>query len=150
MLLSVSFVIRSEGGGKRGRGGMGGRGRGTVMTQMLSDLHVTVSASCYVKIPLHLIPLQTPKNPTTIRRNPSPKPRRPLKLPSPPPHLPKHMPHMSILLFQILSPPPLPLIPRPLHPLRINPRPPRRGIFAQHFPGENAVAAGVLDVYVQV
>jgi len=130
-------------------GGKGERKR-TIMSQMLPKLHVPMPPRRDMKIPLHLIPLQTPKNPTAIRLDPPPHPRRLLKLPPPLPHLPQHMSHMRILLLQILPPSLILAIPAPMHFLGIHPHRPGRGVFAQHVPGEDTVARGVLHVDVQV
>jgi len=122
----------------------------TLMSQMLPKLHIPMAPRRDMKIPLHLIPLQTPINPTTIRLDPPSHPRRLLKLPPPLPHLPQHMSHMRILLLQILPPSLILPIPAPLHFLRVHPHRPGRGVLAQHVPSEDAIARGVLHVDVQV
>ena len=100
-----------------------------------------------MKIALHLIPLQTPKNPTSLRLHPPLHPRRLLELPLLTPHFPQHMSHMRILLLLLQSLPTLQL----MHPaLHINPLLPRRGVPLQHIAREDPVAAGILDVNVEV
>ena len=117
------------------------------MIQMLPKLHIPMSPRRNMKIPLHLIPLQTPKDPTRLRLHPPFHPRRPFKLPLLTPHLPQHMSHMRILLLLPQSLPTLQL----MHPaLHINPLRPRRGITLQHITREDPVAAGILDVDVEV
>lgn len=124
--------------------------RRTFMAQMFPKIHIPMAPRRNMKIPLDLIPLQAPKNPTTIRLHPPSHLRRPFELPPPLPHLPKHMSHMRILLLQILSPPLILLIPAPMHFLRVYPHSPRRGILSQQIPREDAVAGGVLHVDVEV
>lgn len=96
-----------------------------------------------VKIPLHLIPLQTPINPTTIRNLPPLHPRRLLKLPLLTPHLSKHVSDMCILLLLLHRLAALQLV-------AAGPPRPRRRIAPEHVTREDAVARGILDVDVQV
>ena len=115
------------------------------MIQMLPKLHITMPPRRNMKVPLHLIPLQAPINPTTRPRHTPPQPRRLLEPPLLPP-MPQHMPDMRILLL-LLGP----ILTSPLqriHPL--GPLPPVRGVLGQHVAGEDAVARGVLHVDVQV
>ena len=112
---------------------------------MLPELHIAMSPRRDMKVALHLIPLQTPINPTTRPRHTPPQPRRFLE-PSFLPPMSQHMPHMRILLLflrQILS---LPL--QRIHPL--NPLFPVRSVLCQHVASEYAIARGVLHVDVQV
>lgn len=100
-----------------------------------------------MKIPLHLITLQTPKNPTRLRLHTPLHPRRLLKLSFLTPHLPQHMAHMRILFLLLQSLPAL----QHMHPaLHINPLLPRRGVSLQHVACEDSVTAGILDVDVEV
>ena len=117
------------------------------MIQMLPKLHIPMSPRSNMKIPLHLIPLQAPKNPTSLRLHPPLHPRRLLKLPFLTPHLPQYMSHMCILLLLLQSLATLQF----MHPaLHINPLLPRRGISLQHITSEDPVATGILDVDVEV
>ena len=115
------------------------------MIQMLAHLHVAMPPRRDMKVPLHLIPLQTPINPTTRPRHAPPQPRRFLKPPLLPP-MSKHMPHMRVLLLFLRQIYPLSLQRiRPLNPLF-----PIRSVPRQHFAGEYAIPGGVLYVDVQV
>ena len=93
----------------------------TAMIQMRRKLRIPMSSGRDVKIPLHLIPLQTSINPARIRLLPPPQ-LRPLSklLARIPPHLPEHMADMRILLLR-LDPPTLLLAQRLIH--RIRPTP---------------------------
>lgn len=115
---------------------------------MISQFHVSVAASRDVKIPLHLIPLQTAKDPTTPPRATTPADaRRPLELlPLPPTHLPQHMSYMGILFFLL----DIPFIRQAMRSARIDPMAPIRGILSQQIAGKDAVARGILDIDVQV
>lgn len=88
---------------------------------MRRKLRIPMSSGRDVKIPLHLIPLQTSINPARIRLLPPPQ-LRPLSklLARIPPHLPEHMADMRILLLR-LDPPTLLLAQRLIH--RIGPTP---------------------------
>lgn len=112
---------------------------------MLPELHIAMSPRRDMKIPLHLIPLQTAINPTTRPRHSPPQPRRLLK-PSLLPPMSEHMPHMRILFLLLSQILPLPL--QRVHPL--NPLSPIRGVLGQQVAREDAIARGVLDVDVQV
>ncbi len=70
-----------------------------MVIQMLPHFHIPMPSGGDVEIPLHLIPLQTPINPTILKRLPPLPPRRLVKVSLPPPHLPQHMRHMRILLL---------------------------------------------------
>ena len=98
-----------------------------------------------MKVALHLIPLQTPIDPTTRPRRAPPQPRRflepPLFLP-----MPQHMPNMRILLLLLRQI--LPLSLQRIHPL--NPLSPIRSVLCQHVASEYAIARGILHVDVQV
>ena len=98
-----------------------------------------------MEVTLHLVPLQTPINPTTRPRHAPSQPRRFLK-PSLLPPMPQHMPHMRILLLLLRQI--LPLSLQRIHPLR--PLFPIRSVLGQHVAGEYAIAGGVLHVDVQV
>ena len=112
---------------------------------MLAHLHIAMPPRRDVKIPLHLVPLQTAINPTTRPRHAPPQPRRLLE-PSLLPPMSQHMVHVRILLLLLGQIPPLPLQRiRPLDPLL-----PVRGVPRQHLAREDAIARGVLDVDVQV
>ena len=51
----------------------------TGMIQMLAHFHIAMASRRDMKVPLHLIPLQAPINPTTRPRHAPPQPRRFLK-----------------------------------------------------------------------
>ena len=93
----------------------------TAMIQMRCKLRIPMSSGRDMEIPLHLIPLQTPIDPTRIRLLPPPQlwPLRKL-LARIPPHLPEHMADMRILLLR-LDAPTLLLAQRLIH--RIRPTP---------------------------
>ena len=119
--------------------------RHTGVIQMLPHLHITMAPRRDMNVPLHLIPLQTPINPTTRPRHAPPQPRRLLK-PSLLPPMSQHMPHMRVLLLLLRQIDPLSLQRiRPLNPLF-----PIRSVPRQHFAGEDAIARGILNVDVQV
>jgi len=104
----------------------------TVMIQMLPKLHIPMPPCRQMKISLHLIPLQTPVNPTRLRLQSSLHPRRLPKLPLLTPHLTKHMPYMCILLHLFHHLPTLQFVYTPIH---INPLLPTRGVPLQHVAG---------------
>lgn len=73
----------------------------TRMIQMRRHLLIPVSTRRDMKVPLHLIPLQTPVNPTRVRALPPAHPRPLRKLaPRIPPHFTQDMMHMRILLLR--------------------------------------------------
>lgn len=111
-------------------------------------LYISMPSGCNVEITLHLIALETPVDPAAFpHRGPPPHPRRPLKLLLlDPTHFAQHMPDMRILLF-------LPHIFRVrqlMRSLHGGPVVPIGGILVQQIAGEDTVAAGVLDVDVQI
>ena len=112
---------------------------------MLTHLHIAMASRRDMKVPQHLVPLQTPINPTTRPPPAPPPPTRFLKSSLLPP-MSQHMTHMRILL----------LFPRQIDPLSLqrirplNPLFPIRGVPCQHFAGEYAIARGILYVDVQV
>ena len=119
--------------------------RHTGVIQMLAHLHIAMPPRRDMKVPLHLIPLQTPVNPTTRPRHASPQPRRFLKSSLLPP-MSQHMPHMRILLLFLRQVDTLSLQRiRPLNPLF-----PIRSVPGQHLAGEYAIAGGILYIDVQV
>ena len=91
------------------------------MVQMRRKLRIPMPSGRDMEIALHLIPLQTPIDPTRIRLLPPPQlwPLRKL-LARIPPHLPEHMADMRILLLR-LDAPTLLLAQRLIH--RIRPTP---------------------------
>lgn len=97
-----------------------------------------------MKIPLHFIPRQTPKNPTT----PLPTPRSPAKLPSGAPHLRQNMTRMRIPLKLLLLRHGQMI--QEMHALGIHPLRPTGRIFAQRLPRQDAIAAGILHVDVEI
>lgn len=72
--------------------------RHTTMIQMLPKLPIAMPPRRNMKVPLDLIPLNTPINPTTSPLIPPPQSRRLPKLLLLPFDFPQHMPRMSILL----------------------------------------------------
>lgn len=115
------------------------------MIQMLPEFHIAMAPRRDMKIPLHLIPLQTAINPTTRPRHAPAQPRRLLE-PSFLPPMTQHVPHMRILFLLLGQILPLPL--QRIHPL--NPLSPVRGVLGQHVAREYTIARGVLHVDVQV
>lgn len=130
----------------------------TMMIQMLPKLHVSMAPRCDMKIPLHLIPMHAPKDPTAIRLLPArhlwrlrillPLPRRPqiimhilLPIFLPEPRIPTQIRLLLALLLRCPQRMP-PLVPIPLRP--------RRRVLLQACPGEDAVPARVLHVHVHV
>ncbi len=115
---------------------------------MLPKLHVPMPPRRDVKVPLDLVPLQTPINPARIRR--TTQPRRLRKLP-PPSRGPKKVMHVldivapgvlsrrrrAAVLPQAVRGPALPLLPR-------------RGVALERLAGEDAVPGSVLHVDVEV
>lgn len=121
------------------------RKRHTRMVQMLPHLHIAMPPRRDVKVTLHLVPLQTPINPTARPRHTPSQPRRLLE-PSLFPPVSQHMRHMRILLLLLGQILPLPL--QRVHPL--DPLSPVRGVLGQHVAREYAIARGVLHVDVEV
>lgn len=119
--------------------------RRTRMIQMLPHLHIAMPPRRKMKVPLHLIPLQTAINPTTRPGHAPPQPRRLLE-PSLLPPVPQHMAHVRILLLLLGQIPALAL--QRVHP--VDPLLPVRGVLCQHVAREYAIARGVLHVDVQV
>lgn len=116
---------------------------------MLPKLHVPVAPRRDVKIPLHLIPLQAPINPTRLPLPPYPWRLR--KLPSPLP-LRQHVVHVLFLLnlARPAAAATAAAAVQPMHALGVDPLLPVRGVAPQQVAGEDAVARGVLHVDVQV
>ena len=122
----------------------------TLMAQMLPKFHIPMPARCDVEIALHLVPLQAPIHAARIPlRSPS-HPGSLLIVPPRLPHLPQHVRHMRVLLLHVLSTPLVPQIVAVVHFLRVHPRGPTGGVFLEQIAGKNTVAAGVLDVDVEV
>lgn len=128
-------------------------GRRTAVIQMRCKFLIPMPPGRDMEITLHLIPLETPINPTRIRLLTPPHPRTLRKLlPRIPPHLPKHMVHMRILLLRLQ--PVIILLTqrlintRPAIPL-IHPQLPACIFPLQQLASENAVARRVLDVHAQ-
>lgn len=120
------------------------------MRQMLPQLTITMSTRGNMEIPLHLIPLQTPINPTSIRLLPPPHPWTLRKLPPRiAPNLAHNMVHMRVLLLR--AQPVTLLVVKRLVLVRavvalLHPQFPR-GFFAlEEVACEDAVTGGVLDV----
>jgi len=113
------------------------------MIQMLPKLHVPVPAGRDVKIPLHLISLQTAINPT--RFSLPPQPRRLRELPSP---FPLRQ-HIVNVLF-LLSLPCRSTAMQSMHAFGVQPLLPVRRVPPQHIACQDAIARGVLHVDVQV
>lgn len=97
-----------------------------------------------VKIPLHLIPRQASKDATTTPSTP----RSPAKLPPGAPDLTQDMSGMRIA-FELLLLRHRQVIEQ-MHPLSIHPLIPIGRIFAQRLPREDAIAAGILHVDVEI
>lgn len=111
---------------------------------MLPQLHIPMPSRGDVEIPLHFIPIQRPKNPTTIRH--PLHPRRLRKL------LP--LPRRAQLIVHIpqLLPPGQPII---AHSERMNsllfiPLAPTRRVLPEHFTSEGSIAGRVLHVDVEI
>ncbi len=115
----------------------------TGVIQMLAKLHIPMPSRRDMKIPLHLVPLQTPINPTSPRL--APHPRRLAELP-PPPAQRQNIMHVHLLFLQL---PHLRSM-QAMHPLRINPLLPIRRIPLQHIARQDAIARRILNVDVQV
>ncbi len=112
---------------------------------MFAKLHVPMPSCRDMKIPLHLVPFQTPINPTSSRL--TLHPRRPAKFPPPLPQR-QHIMHMHSLLIPVQRPH-LPSM-QPMDALRIDPLLPVRRIPLQHVACEDAIARRILNVDVQV
>ena len=126
----------------------------TTVIEMLAQLHIPVSPRSNVKIPLHLIPLHTPKKPTAIRLS---MPRHSRRLPKLPPPLRRAQIIMHVLL---------PVLPKPRIPTQVQtlllrraqvvqfpiapPLHPRRGILLQRHTRQYSVSTRVLHVDMQV
>lgn len=112
------------------------------MIQMLSKLLIPVAPRRDMKIPLHLIPFQTPINPTRL-----PLPAHPRRLAKLPPPLPlrQHIVHVLFLLH-LQGPAAM----QSMHVLGIHPLLPVRRIPPQHVACEDPIARCVLHVDVQV
>lgn len=113
------------------------------MIQMLPKLRVPVPAGRDVKIPLHLISLQTAINPT--RFSLPAHPRRLRELPAP---LPLRQHVVNVLFFLSLLCRPAAV--QPMHAFGVHPLLPVRRVPPQHIAGQDAIARGVLHVDVQV
>jgi hypothetical protein len=120
------------------------------MIKMLSKLHIPMSPRCNVKVTLHLIPLQAPKDPTRLIILIAPPPRhwRTRKLSPPLPRSPQIIMHILLMtiLHRLLPPP----IIRLVSPPRSHPRTPLCSFPLQQFRSEDAVAGRVLHVDVEV
>ena len=114
------------------------------MIKMIPKLHISMPSSRDVKIPLHLIPRQAPKNATTA----PPPARRATKLPLGAPDLTQDMSRMGIPLELLLLR--HGQVIEQMHPLGIDPLIPIGRIFAQLLAREDAIAAGVLNIDVEV
>ena len=112
----------------------------TFVTQMLSKLHIPMPPRRDMEIPLHLITLQTAKNPTRIIRQSPRRLRRLPKRPLPPPHLTQHMTNMGILLLSLLPRRAIALVRRPMHVLPLRPQRPGCRVPPQHVPREDPVS----------
>lgn len=119
--------------------------RHTRMVQMLPQLHIAMPPRRNMKVTLHLVPLQTPINPTARPWHTPSQPRRLLK-PSLFPPVSQHMRYMRILLLFLGQILPLPL--QRVHPL--DPLSPVRSVLGQHVASEYAIARGILHVDVEV
>ena len=118
-----------------------------------------------MKIPLHLVPLQAPINPTRIRTHPPPQLRRlhkQLPLPRPPRRRQIVMHILDILARQpglhhllpppvviLLAPTPHRLI-QPMHILAAAPLIPHRPVLRQRIARQDPVPGRILDVDVQI
>lgn len=111
---------------------------------MLPKLRIPMPSRRDMKVTLHLIPLQTPINPTRLA--PTSHPRRPRKLPPP---LPLRQ-HIMNVLFLLRLEQPLTAAMQPMHALGVDPLLPVRRIPPQHVARQDAVARGVLYVDVQI
>lgn len=120
----------------------------TAVIQMFAPLEISMAPCRDVEVPLNLVALQTavystrvpPISPSQLGRFP-----KLLLLAN---HLSQHVAHMSVLLqfgLHLTGLLQLVQIPLGIHPLQ-----PTGGVPGQHIPGENAVAAGVLDIDVQI
>lgn len=114
------------------------------MLKMVPKLHIPMPSRRDMKIPLHLIPRQAPKNATTA----PPAPRSPAKLPLRAPDLIQDMSGMGIP-FEFLLLRHGEVI-QEMHPLGVHPLIPIGRIFPQLLAGQDAIAAGVLHVDVEV
>lgn len=120
--------------------------RHTIMIQMLPKLPIPMPPRRNMKVPLDLIPFNTPINPTTSPLITSPQSRRLPKLLLLPFDFPQHMPRMSIFLqlglhlAQIIKRVQASLYIEPLRPIGIFP-------FKQ-IPCQDAVARSILHIDV--
>lgn len=116
----------------------------TLMIKMFPKLHIPMPSRRDMKIPLHLIPRQAPKDATTA----PPAPRGPAELPLGAPDLVQDMSGMGIA-FELLLLRDGQMI-EEMHPLGVHPLIPAGRIFPQRLAGQDAVATGVLHVDVEV
>ena len=122
--------------------------RHTAVIQMFAPLEIPMAPCRDVKIPLDLVSLQTAINSTGAPRISPSQPGRLSKLFLLADHLSQHVPHMSVLLqlgFHLTG-----LLQSVQSSLGIHPLHPTSRVLYQHVAGENAVATGVLDIYVQI
>ena len=115
---------------------------------MFAPFEIPVAPCRNVEIPLHLVSLQTAIDSTRVPPIPPSQLGRFPKLLLLADHLPQHMPHVSVLLQLRLH------LTRLLQQMQssfgIHPLPPTGGISVQQVASENAIAAGVLNVDVQI
>lgn len=114
------------------------------MIQVLSKLHVSVSSCSDVKVALHLVAVQTSKNPAAVRRAPNPWclcKLLLLLLPQMLVHVLLILPLLADALVQLMHTP-LGVLARPLRPAG--------RILAQQIACESAIAGRVLHVDVQI
>ena len=114
---------------------------------MLPEFLIAMPSRRDVEIPLHLVPFQTPKDATAIRTLTPSQSRRPPKLPLRTPHLPQNMSYVRVLLLFLHHLPAL----QSVHPfIGIDPMVPDRPVLLQHVASQDAIPAGVLNVYVEI
>lgn len=115
---------------------------------MFAPFEIPVAPCRDMEVPLDLVPLQTAIDSTRAPQIPLSQPGRFAELLLLADHLSEHVAHMSVLLqlgFHLSW-----RLQRVQIPLGIHPLQPTGGVPEQQVAGENAVAAGVLDVDVQI
>ena len=117
---------------------------------MIPKLPVPMTPCGDVKVPLHLVSLQTPVYPTSIRLHPPFHLRRLGELPAPLPHLAQHVADVRVLLLGLLPAGPVAAVPLVLDVRRVHVQRPARRVARQHLARQDQVARRVLHVDAQV